>query len=162
MEIKVEKMTTKYLLDEACSFTANKEVHPNLLKMYRAEHSVIRTQLFLVRMYDIKTFVSVHLVRHTQGISHFVKSNREDRPGHTGDLGRDQPVNHLMFLNAQSLINLARKRLCNKAHKETIEVMKRIVEEVRKVDQDLAVCMVPDCIYRGKCNEPVSCGGYSK
>lgn len=158
MEIKIKKITTKHLLDTAASFTVNKDVHPNLYKMYLAEHSIIRTQMFWIEMYDIYTFVSVHLVRHKFGVEHFVKSNREDRKSYTGDKGRYQPVNHAMFLNAQELINMSRKRLCRKSHVETVFVMNAIKEEMHKIDRELAECMVPDCIYRGKCCEPMSCG----
>lgn len=157
MQVKVTKLTSKDLLDKACSFTVNKEVHPSLAKMYDAEHSVIRTQLFCIELFDIATFVSVHLVRHNVGITHYVKSNREDRIGYTGDTGRNHPVNHMMILNAQSLINMARKRLCGKAHKETRDVMQAIVNGIEVVDPDLWQFLVPECVYRGRCHELKPC-----
>ena len=162
MEIKVTKLTDEALLRKACSYTINAESKAILGKMYKCEHSPIRTQLFVVEMIDIPTFVSVHLVRHHVGIDHFVKSNREDRPGYSGDSGRLQPVNHMMLVNAQALINLARKRLCFQAHRETVKVMQAIKTEVAKVDQDLANRLVPDCLYRNGCNELKSCGYFAR
>jgi hypothetical protein len=159
MQIKITKLTDKDLLDKACSFTVNKEVHPSLYKMYLSEHSPVRTQMFWIEMYDIYTFCSVHFVRHKFGVEHFVKSNREDRPGYTQDLGRKTLVNHAMLLNAQSLINMARKRLCYKSHDETRLIMETIKDEMKKIDTDLALCMLPDCLYRGKvCHEFKPCG----
>jgi hypothetical protein len=100
----------------------------------------------------------VHFVRHKHGVEHWVKSNRDDRPGHIEDRGRYTPVNHAMFCNAQSLINMARRRLCFKAHKDTVSVMQAIKDEVQKIDPDLAACMLPDCLYRQGCYEFKSCG----
>lgn len=158
MRIVVEKITSKDLFDKACSFTINKEVHPDLGKLYKAEHSPIRTQMFVVEMYDIPTFVSVHFIRHKLGVEHFVKTNREDRPGYSGDdLGRNQPVNHLMFLNAQALINMARKRLCGQSHMKTRNVMQKIAHELKKVDPELWKYLKAECNYRGICPEIHPC-----
>jgi hypothetical protein len=122
-----------------------------------SEHSPIRTQIFWIEMYDIPTFVSVHFVRHKHGIEHFVKSNRDDRSSYTGDLGRNQPVNHAALCNAQSLINMARKRLCKKSHPETQKLMQLIVDKIKEVDPLLFPFLIPDCKYRGKCCEITPC-----
>lgn len=103
----------------------------------------------------------MHLVRHKIGVEHFVKSNRDDRGGAGDDLvTRNSPVNHAMLINAQGLINMARKRLCFKAHEKTRKVMEAIRAQVALVDPDLAVYMVPECIYRNGCHELKSCGQY--
>lgn len=158
MNITVTKITDKALLDLACSYTANKKVSvKNMKAFYLSEHSPIRTQLFLIEMKDIPTFVSVHLVRHNIGVLHFVKSNRTDRGGDS-NADRNTPVNHMMIANAQALINMARKRLCSKASTETQEIMETIARKVYEVDVDLALCMLPECEYRGGCTEMSSCG----
>ncbi len=160
MEIYVEKITNFGLMNECCGTTLGKgATAPDPFRMYKAEHSPIRTQEFRVRMLGIPTFVSVHLVRHKFGVEHFVKSNREDRPGYTGNGGRDHPVNHDMVLNAQALISMSRKRLCYHAHEKTREVMQLIRVRMADVDLALARAMVPDCIYRGNtCFELKFCG----
>ena len=162
MQITVTKITDKALLDLACSYTVNKDVHVKDLKaFYMSEHSPIRTQLFLIEMKDIPTFVSVHFVRHNVGIIHFVKSNRIDRGGDTV-VDRLTPVNHMMIANAQAIINMARKRLCSKSHIDTQEVMSIIVNKIDEVDHDLACCLVPECEYRGGCTELSSCGYFDR
>jgi len=155
-KIIVEKPTTISLLNRACRFTSGKKARLSLLEMYRCEHSPIRTQIFAIYMYGIKSFVSVHFVRHKIGVEHFVESNRDDKTDIIAD--RNTPVNHMMICNAQSLINMARKRLCHKAHPETIEVMELIKNDLFKVDPDLASILVPECQYRGKCYELKPCG----
>ena len=65
-----------------------------------------------------------------------------------------------MTANAQALINISRKRLCNCASKETREAWKQVKEEVRKIDPVMADKMVPECIYRGFCPEFMSSCGY--
>lgn len=160
--VSVRKITGTDLMRLACSYTINADSNMTLEKVYQCEHSPLRTQMFVVEMQDIPTFVSVHFVRHKHGVEHFVKSNREDRSSHTGDLGRWQPVNHLMLCNAQALINMARKRLCRKASEETTAVMAAIVAAVGKEDAALAERMVPECEYRRGCREIKTCGLYDK
>lgn len=155
MQISVEPVTSVLDARTACAFTIDKESKITLDALARCEHSPLRTQIFWVKMYDIPTFVSVHLVRHKHGVEHFVKSNRTDRGG-TGKEDRYTPVNHAMFLNAQALINMSRKRLCRKASPETQAVMWAIQ---RACPDWLSRYMVAECEYRGGvCHELRSCG----
>jgi hypothetical protein len=72
---------------------------------------------------------------------------------------RYTPVNLGLCINAQSLIDMAKMRLCKQAHHETIEVFKVIKERIEEVDEDLAKMMVSKCVYRnGLCGEPRCCG----
>jgi hypothetical protein len=162
MKITVKKLTDVDLLRAACESTmqAGQTSNMTLDKMYRCEHSPIRTQLFWVEMEGIPTFVSVHFVRHKIGTEHFVRSNREDRGGDK-EATRLSPVKHSMLINAQSLITMARKRLCYQAHKETREIMKAIRCVIGGLDPDLERYMVPECVYRGaRCPELRPCGKY--
>ena len=64
------------------------------------------------------------------------------------------PVNHSMKINAEALINLARKRLCLTSHEETVYIMNMIKEEIAKVNHNLGQMLVPNCVYRnGLCKE---------
>lgn len=163
MEINIQKITDFSLMDRACQFTYAKDLAKepgtvNPFKLYKSEHSPIRTQMFWIEMIDIPTFVSVHFVRHKIGVEHFVKSNREDRPGYSGDNGRNQPVNHAMFCNAQSLIFMARRRLCFSAHIDTVRVMHLIRRKIKAIDPWLYPHLVPECHYRmGYCPEIKPC-----
>lgn len=75
---------------------------------------------------------------------------------------RNTRVNLSLYANAQSLIDMAKLRLCFQAHKDTREVFDAIRVEVAKVDKDLAAMMVKKCVYRnGLCGEPRCCG-YNK
>ena len=160
MEITVIKYTDEELLRDACSETIDAESKISLDKIYRCMHSPIRTQMFKVRMKGIKTFVSVHFVRHSIGVVHYVKSNREDRGGN-GTEDRHSPVNHTMWINAEALINMSRKRLCFQAHIETVNVMKLIKEAIKITDPALYPYLVPECHFRnGHCPELRSCGRY--
>jgi hypothetical protein len=160
MRIVIDKITYVELARRACAFTANRESSSITLdRLYKAGHSPMRTQLFWIELWDIPTFVSVHLRTHGPGINPFVKTNRIDRPGHTGDLGRNQPVNHAMLINAEAIINIAHKRLCYQASKETREVVEAIRDKMFDVDPALASRMSPMCVYRnGICRELKPCG----
>jgi hypothetical protein len=159
MEFSVRKLTDLALLQRACAVTMGRAAsRAQLETLYDCEHSPIRTQLFWVEMLGIPSFVSVHLVRHKVGVEHFVRSLRDDRGG-KGDEGRLSPVNHFMLINAQALIQMARKRLCGAAHLQTRRVMHALRDAVAVADPVLARFMVPECDYRGgRCHELKSCG----
>lgn len=158
MEIKVEKITDESLMQWACSMTIDQASSATLDSIYRCEHSPMRTQMFKVEMNDIPTYVSVHFVRHPQGVVPFVKSNRSDRCGRGKVIDRDSPVNHGMIINAQALINIARKRLCMQADHKTRNVMLALKKAIGEVDPALEKYMVPECEYRRGCNELKPCG----
>lgn len=162
-KIVIVKKTDLSLAQEACAMTmiGKKESKISLNKLYRCEHSPVRTQMFWIKMYGIFNYVSVHLVRHKIGVEHFVESHREDRGG-SGKEGRYSLVNHGMWLNAQELINIMKVRLCTNASKGTREVIKLIKEEMKKIDPDLEKYLVPTCIYRGGICPELKCCGFNK
>lgn len=158
MEITIKKLTDDNLMRRACEMTMHgKKSNMTLEKMYKCEHSPMRTQMFWIEMLGIPTFASVHFVRHKIGVEHFVTTNRDDRGGES-KVDRLTPVNHGMLINAQALVNLARKRLCSEAHKEVQYIMGKIVEYMYLLDADLAERMVPDCEYRNGCYSLRGCG----
>lgn len=158
MQITIRKLTDVDLLREAAGLTINADSGLTLGKAYQCEHSPMRTQMFWIVMEDIPTFVSVHLVRHKIGVEHFVKSNRRDRGGND-EITRMTPVNHGMLINAQALIEMARKRLCYQASLETRRVMEEIKAAMWNVDEALSTKMVSNCTYRGGyCPELKPCG----
>jgi hypothetical protein len=165
MKIIITKLTSQDLISKAMSYTSDSEVKLSdrvVNQMYDSQHSPIRTQIYMVEMLDIPTFVSVHFVRHSIGITHYVKSNRFDRSNVNEVADRNTLVNHMMLLNAESLINIARKRLCFKASDETREVMEAIVLELNKQNDILANYLMPECWYRGgECHEQKGCGIYN-
>jgi hypothetical protein len=100
------------------------------------------------------------LVRHWLGIVHFVSTQRTDRTGLSRDeLPQDSLVNHECEANAQALINISRKRLCNCASLETRQAWQLVKDKVAEVEPELAKCMVRECVYRnGLCPEMFPCG----
>ena len=129
------------------------------LKLIRAEHSPIRKLSFSWRWINLPYWVSVHFVRHKFGIDHFVKTQRTDRTGvDRAELPQGSFVNHECVANAQALINISRKRLCNCASPETREAWKLVKDAVAECEPELAKCMVRECVYRGHCPEMFPCG----
>lgn len=134
-------------------------------QMLLAEHSPIRLVEFDFTWEDIRQWVTVHLVRHHIGCEKFVHSQRADR--RKLDCDRDElpqgALNDMdMTCNAQALINISKKRLCNCASKETREAWKQVQDAVREIDPVMADKMVPECIYRGFCPEFMGSCGYWK
>jgi hypothetical protein len=128
-------------------------------RMLLCEHSPIRQLLIRCKWYEIKYWVSVHLVRHKIGIEHWVRTQRSDRTGvNREELPQGALVEHEILANAQAIINISRKRLCNQAAKETREAWKMLLESIKDKEPELYKACVPDCIYRGWCYEFKSCG----
>lgn len=127
-------------------------------KILLAEHSPIRLLEYDFTWEDIQQWVTTHLVRHHEGCEKFVYTQRTDRNEQLKGLKRDELPQGLlndmdMTCNAQSFINISRKRLCSCASKETREAWKLVVEFLKEVDPILAEKCVPECVYRGFCSE---------
>lgn len=144
----------------------NKGAYPSnewKLNLLLSEHSPIRKLKISWRWEDLKYWVSVHLVRHKIGIEHFVSTQRTDRTGVNRNLlPQDSLVNHECEADAQALINISRKRLCNCASLETRQAWQEVKNKIAEVEPELAQCMVKECVYRnGFCPEMFPCG-YNK
>jgi thymidylate synthase ThyX len=124
-----------------------------------AEHSPIRAVEYRIEWVDVPSWVVTHFVRHHVGITHYVKTQRTDRTGVDRDnLPQGNLISYSMRLNAQSMINISRRRLCSNASKETREIWEITIEKLKEVDAILASVCVPECIYRGFCSDLKCCG----
>ena len=138
-------------------------------KMLLAEHSPIRLLEFDWSWSDIRQWVTAHLVRHHEGCEKFVHTQRGDRRkileeynvGSRDELPQGALNSMDMTANAQALINISRKRLCNCASKETREAWTQVKEAIAEVDPVMASKMVPECLYRGFCPEFMNPCGYA-
>lgn len=128
-------------------------------KLIMSEHSPIRKLSFCWRWNGLPYFVSTHIVRHKVGIDHWVSTQRTDRTGEDRSVKpQSAPVNHECMANAQALLTISRKRLCNCASQETREAWQMVKNKVAEVEPELASCMVKECVYRGFCPEMFGCG----
>lgn len=77
-------------------------------KLLMSEHSPIRRIKFYWRWIELKSWVSVHMVRHKTGIEHWVSTQRSDRTRIDRDeLPQGALVNHACEADAQALINIS-------------------------------------------------------
>ena len=162
----------------------NKEPSDNWRKMViMAEHSPIKLVEYLISFKNLRQWVGVHLLRHEHMLP-FIHSQRVDRREDIDSLTervmsiieedvksnesfnkRDylfqgEPNDQDFVVNAQTLINISRKRLCHCASKETREAWVAVKEAIKEFDPIMASFMVPNCIYRGRCPEMNTCGYY--
>ena len=156
-------------------------------KILLAEHSPIRLLEYDFTIEDIRQWVTVHLVRHHEGCEKFVHTQREDINQeiekmtkmvinllYEAELLRDgwKPRDYMfqgdgndmdMTCNAQSFMNISRKRLCyGCASTETRQAWEIVIEMLKEVDPILAEKCVAECIYRGFCPEGDKSCGYDK
>lgn len=149
-----------------------------------AEHSPIKLVEYCISFKDLRQWVGVHLLRHEHVIPqiHTQRGDRRDiikeypyiqkaleelaneikANANPRDFVRQGELNDQDFyVNAQTLINISRRRLCHTASKETMEAWKLVVKALKEnVDPIIADFLVPNCIYRGFCPEVKSCGFY--
>ena len=187
-KMSLDGMTPERLAQEACEMTFLGKSRISLRRLYLSEHSPVRTQIFWIKFNSIPLFISTHLLRHHVGSVPFQLTCRDDRNGGNVNLkerleelcanslykgcvdhegineicattDRYTPVNLALLINAQSLIDMSKLRLCMQSHKETRYVFERLKEAIAKVDVDLSNVMVAKCVYRGGiCGEPMACG----
>lgn len=133
-------------------------------KILLSEHSPIRLLEYDFTWEDIKQWVTVHFVRHHEGCEKFIHTQRPDRNDELKGLNRDEFPQGLlndmdMSCNAQSFINISRKRLCSCSSPDTRYAWKIAIAYLKEIDPILASKCVPECIYRGFCAEcDKSCG----
>lgn len=147
------------LIKEACMTTVGKEAGKEPTsewkrKLLLAEHSPIRRSMISWKWQDIPYCNSTHFARHHEGIEKYIKTSRSDRTG----IPRDKRSQTEMVLmeadaNIQALINIAEKRLCMQADKETRAYMQGLLEAIKEYDEDIAYVLVPQCVRIGACPE---------
>ena len=166
MKIEITRVTSWTDVLNAARFTQRlplKSGEPSIKwkkKIIKAEHSPLRCLMFNIDFYDIPNYCMVHLVRHVHA-QPFVSTSRPDIDGKQiprNEQKKIDPVNTRLFLNAQEIINISKVRLCSKAEAKTKIIWRQVIEELRKIEPELANACVPSCFYRGFCPEIKSCG----
>ena len=121
-----------------------------------ARHSPIRELKFVFKL-EIPYWVSVHLCRHIHA-QPYVRSQRNDRQSDydRNSAPQNAPVTMIWSMNAEELMVIANKRLCNQASKETQMVVQTMCYEILKVCPEFEGLLVPMCRY-GRCHEMYPC-----
>jgi thymidylate synthase ThyX len=168
MKVEVIKYPTEadWMLVKKCTLvTVGKETNkPPTVKfkkdLLRSRHSPIRELRFVFSLTDIPYWVSVHLCRHVHA-QPYVKTQRNDRQSDydRNSAPQDAPVSMMWSMNAEELITIANKRLCNLASKETKDLVKTICKDVIKLCPEFGGELVPMCVRNGGvCHEIFPCG----
>jgi thymidylate synthase ThyX len=90
-----------------------------------------------------------------------VKTQRNDRQGEydRNSAPQNAPVDMMWSMNAEELITIANKRLCNLASKETRILVSMICKKVKQLCPEFAEELVPMCKRNGGvCHEIFPCG----
>lgn len=126
-----------------------------------ARHSPIRYLQFSFYI-ECPYWVSVHLCRHIHA-QPYVKSQRNDRQNEyeRNSARQDAPVMMIWDMNAEELMVIMNKRLCNLASRETREIVEQMREQVLLHRPEFSGLLVPMCEYAG-CHEMMPCGKREK
>ena len=126
----------------------------------RARHSPIRYLGFSF-LIECPYWVHVHITRHHAGVMPYVRSQRNDRQAEYDrtKAPQDAPVMMILDVNAEALINLANKRLCGLASKETRQLVGMMCELAKRECPEFERELVPMCVRNGGvCHELDPCG----
>lgn len=129
-------------------------------KILLAEHSPIKLVEYNICFKNLRQWVGVHILRHDYTLP-FIHTQREDRRVlncSRDDLPQGTLNDQDFVVNAQTLKNVSRKRLCTCASKETREAWNMVKDEIAKQDEVMADKMVRNCVYCGFCPEMECCG----
>lgn len=169
-------------------FTENEATDVFKKKLLISEHSPIRLLEFDWSWKGIKYWLSTEYSRHK--FEKFISSSRDDRyvkdkeikepfgyidvwdnitnskityvPNTRDDIPEKFSVNFDGYANMQNLIDAWRKRLCECADPEAVELaedFKAALHETHPFESDV---LVPNCIYRWGCPEFGTCGKIHK
>ena len=171
MSVNIERIVGwEHVLDDARATVGKPEINKEPSDIFKAkilisEHSPIRKLLYEITWKSIPYWVAMHFRTHHMGFKsaeddlYFVQTQRSDRTQHERDkLPQDAPVLLRAQMNAQSIINVSRVRLCHLTALETRLAWEEMLVELKRIDPVLFEVCVPNCIYRGFCPEAQSCG----
>lgn len=115
-------------------------------KIMRARHSPIRTLQFAFYLENVPYWVSTHLARHVHA-QPFIRSQRNDRQDEydRNAARQDAPVDMIWCMNAEELMAIAEKRLCNLAAPETQKVVNDMCEIVQRKFPEFLGVLEPHC-----------------
>ena len=175
MKVRIERIVGPEYMTGALRATSGKDMYivkKPAIKTFKqmvvsaggVPHSPLRAVNYRIYVEDVKSWVTVHYVRHHIGVQFYVKSQRTDRDPSSGDRNKDPQdtlINMMFDINANSLLTMAQARLCCKAAPDTKAVMKAIKIELLQgdeYDEILGMAMQPPCKWYDKCFEPNPCG----
>ena len=124
-------------------------------KILISGHSPIRELAIRFKVSELKRWIADQLIRHNVGVNNYMGTGREDRikiprSEQTMEFETELMQTH----NAQSFINMMNNRLCvGCVSYQTRKLAEALLEEVKKVEPELALCCVPNCIKYCGCKE---------
>lgn len=126
-------------------------------RILKARHSPIRYLRFSFYI-ECPYWVSVHLCRHVHA-QPYVKSQRNDRQSEydRNKAPQDEMVSMIWDMNAEELITICNKRLCNQTADLTRELVQQIRDLVVENCPEFKYELVPICEREHICNEMKPC-----
>lgn len=122
-------------------------------QILRARHSPIRWLMFSFDL-TLPYWVSVHLARHVHA-QPYIRSQRQNPS--RGAARQDEPVEMIFDVNAEELMVIAEKRLCNKADPLTRALVREMCRKVEVECPEFTGLLGPVCCTMGHCREMHPC-----
>lgn len=177
--VGVEIITDRYWVKRAALKTRHLDpLTPGLsdkgfLGLLLGLHSPIQEFKIWVDLDNLAERVHTHLVRHRE-TGKYVATSRPDIEDElkaiknklADELGAKK--NQVSFrsmawtINAERVIEIAKRRLCVRSWDETIQATLFIKDALEELEPVLASLMFPTCVWLGECPEGAECCGYDE
>lgn len=174
MRFRVLNKDPLYDYREACKITQGRDLSLEVehwkpknetefwIKQIVANHSTLRSIHF--RLVDTRPkSVIMQIIRATKG--HPQPEVQSSRPDWTGKERSSDPYEDKLFMQdhtAESFVEMAKQRLCNKTEENTRKFMFELVNALRKSKepflQAVGYCCAPACKWLKGCPEIKDCG----
>lgn len=143
-------------------------IHKDLFRYYAelfiANHSIVRSVHFRIKIDNARKDVTRQLLRATKGHPQpFVESSRPDWTGVPRD---ENATNRFTWDHTpESFITMAQQRLCFRAMKETrqevFDIIRAMWDSGEPLLEAVAFCSVPSCVFQMGCPEgKQNCGWF--
>jgi len=159
-----EAIATAIGKDRLKDWKPTDSIHKDLFRYYAelfiANHSIVRSVHFRIKIDNARKDVTRQLLRATKGHPQpFVESSRPDWTG----VARDENATNRFTWDhtPESFIAMTQQRLCFRAMKETRQEMLDIIQAMWDSGEPLleavAFCSVPSCVFQMGCPEGKQC-----
>jgi len=127
---------------------------------YQQEHSILQFGEWLIQSNELCRAGCLQMKTYNKrdGFYSLMQTSRPDRTERGHMMDRNEPLWFIAKLSDAAMIHISKQRLCQTAEEATSIWWIRVHARVKAIEPELAARMVPECITRGFCKEPVCCG----
>ena len=170
MKVEIKRLIGPEHVAEVMDITRGKRSRDRMISVdtwckllrtaFGVPHSPMRAVVYRIRVYDIPYYVAMHYRTHHVGVQFWISSQRTKDS--RGEIPQGSLGDMIFDINANSLIDMAKARRCQKADADARIVMGSIYgalcHDGDDYDRALSGFLAPPCDVYSECFEMEPCG----